>query len=132
MVQLVRSLWLHKPEETPCGQPISATEAHAMLEIARESGITQNGLSSRLRLEKSTISRIVAMLERRGWIRRQRDEKDARFIRLVLTPRGTKANTNIAASRRAKFDKIFNAVPPQRGSGLVEALSLLLEVSREL
>ncbi|HEY6233636.1 MAG TPA: helix-turn-helix domain-containing protein, partial [Candidatus Elarobacter sp.] len=80
MVQLVRSLGLHRPDETPCGQPISVAEAHALLEIAREPGLTQNGLANRLALEKSTVSRIAALLEGRGWVRRVRDDRDARFV----------------------------------------------------
>src|ERR1700736_4039432 len=111
MMQLVRSLGLHKPDETPCGQPISIAEAHGLLEIAREPGITQNGLAARLRLEKSTVSRLAAMLEARGWVRRERDERDARFVRLQLTKRGITANANIAASRRAKFERIFGTIP---------------------
>src|SRR5580658_1482608 len=102
IVQLVRSLGLHKPDETPCGQPISVAEAHALLEIAREPGLTQNGLATRLRLEKSTVSLIAGMLERRGWVRRVRDERDSRFVRLHLTKRGITANANVAESRREK------------------------------
>jgi DNA-binding MarR family transcriptional regulator len=131
MVQLVRSLGLHKPDETPCGQPISVAEAHALLEIAREPGLTQNGLAALLRLEKSTVSRVAGMLERRGWIRRLRDEHDSRFVRLHLTKRGIAANANVAASRRAKFDRIFGALPADRRGSILEALSLLLEVTRE-
>ena len=131
MVQLVRSLGLHRPDETPCGQPISVAEAHALLEVAREPGLTQNGLAIRLGLEKSTVSRIAAMLEGRGWVRRIRDERDARFVRLHLTRHGIKANARIAESRRAKFDRIFNAIPPSRRRSIVDSLSLLLEVTRE-
>ena len=131
MVQLVRSLGLHKPDETPCGQPVSIGEAHALLEIGREPGMTQNGLAARLRLEKSTVSRIAGMLERRGWVRRVRDERDARFVRLHLTRRGITANANIAESRRAKFDRIFGAIPAERRGTVLESLSLLMEATRE-
>ncbi len=131
MVQLVRSLGLHKPDETPCGQPISVAEAHALLEISREPGLTQNGLAQRLGLEKSTVSRIAAMLEGRSWVRRVRDERDARFVRLHLTQHGIKANARIAESRRAKFERIFSAIPASRRHSIVESLSLLLEVTRE-
>lgn len=131
MVQLVRSLGLHKPDETPCGQPVSIGEAHALLEIAREPGLTQNGLAGRLRLEKSTVSRLAVLLERRGWIRRLRDERDGRCVRLHLTRRGINANANIAESRRAKFDRLFGAIPAARRAAVVESLALLLEVARE-
>lgn len=131
MVQLVRSLGLHKPDETPCEQPVSIGEAHALLEIAREPGMTQNGLAARLRLEKSTVSRLAGMLERRGWIRRLRDERDARCVRLHLTRRGINANANIAESRRAKFERLFGAIPAARRDVVVESLALLVEVARE-
>jgi len=131
MVHLVRSLGLHKPDETPCGQPVSIAEAHALLEIGREPGLTQNGLARRLRLEKSTVSRIAAILERRGWVRRVRDERDARFVRLHLTQRGIKANGNIVESRRAKFDRLFCAIPASRRQSVVDSLSVLVEVTRE-
>jgi DNA-binding MarR family transcriptional regulator len=131
MVHLVRSLGLHKPDETPCGQAISIGEAHALLEIARDPGLTQNGLAARLGLEKSTVSRIAGLLERRGWILRERDERDARFIRLHLTKRGVNANANIATSRRAKFDHIFDAIPSTARAAVLESLSLLLEATLE-
>lgn len=131
MLHLVRSLGLHKPDETPCGQPVSVAEAHALLEIAREPGISQNGLAGRLKLEKSTVSRVAAMLEQRGWIRRVRDPSDARFVRLHLTQPGIKANAEIARSRRAKFDRIFTAIPAARRRSVVDSLSLLLEVTRD-
>jgi DNA-binding MarR family transcriptional regulator len=131
MLALVRSLGLHKLDETPCGQPVSVAEAHALLEIAREPGLTQNGLAVRLRLEKSTVSRIAGILERRGWIRRLRDERDARFVRLQPTRRGIAANATIAASRRAKFDRILAAIAPDRREAVVESLSLLIEATNE-
>ena len=70
MVSLVRALGLHRPDQTPCGQPVAVAEAHAVLELSREPGLSQNSLAARLRLEKSTVSRIVTLLERRGWVGR--------------------------------------------------------------
>ena len=130
-MQLMRSLGLHKPDQTPCGQPISVAEAHALLEIAREPGLTQNGLATRLGLEKSTVSRIAGMLEQRRWVRRVRDERDARFVRLHLTQHGIKANVRIAEARRGKFDRIFRAIPADRRRSIVDSLAILLEVTRE-
>jgi DNA-binding MarR family transcriptional regulator len=131
MVQLVRSLGLHQPDQTPCGQPISVAEAHTLLEVGREPGITQNGLAARLHLEKSTVSRVAAILERRGWIRRERDAVDARFVRLELTQRGIKANARIAQARREHFDRIFEAIPVAARASVIDSLAVLLEVTLE-
>jgi len=131
MVALIRSLGLHKPDTTPCGQPLSVGEAQALLEIGREPGLTQNGLAQRLNLDKSTVSRLVGMLERRAWVERVRDRNDCRFYHLRLTAAGTKANTNLARSRRAKFERIFQAIPRAQRAAVAASLSALMEAIDE-
>src|SRR5579872_6816238 len=84
MVALIRALGLHQPDRTPCGRPVSVAEAHAVLELSREPGLSQNALAARLRLEKSSVSRIVTALEKRGWVARKRDPSDNRIVRVHL------------------------------------------------
>jgi len=127
MVGLIRSLGLHKPGTTPCGQPVSVAEAHALLDVSREPGITQNGLALRLGLDKSTVSRLVVLLERRGWLERRRSASDARAVNLRLTAAGMRANANLAASRRTKFERILRAIPAARRGDVAESLTTLLE-----
>jgi len=127
IVSLIRALGLHRPDQTPCGQPISVAEAQAMLELSRAQSLAQNSLATRLRLEKSTVSRIAAALEKRGWIERKRDPIDTRVLRLRLTPLGTRVAGNLAASRAAKFDAVFKAIPESRRAAVVESLSILSE-----
>lgn len=131
MMSLVRSLGLHKADQTPCGEPVSVGDAHALFEIARETGITQNGLAQRLSVDKSTASRIAASLERRGWLRRARDQSDSRRVLLSLTAAGTRANQRIAAGRKARFEHIFEAIPPQQRDAVLTSLDILVEVIRE-
>lgn len=131
MVALVRALGLHQPDRTPCGQPVSVAEAHAVLELSREPGLSQNGLAARLRLEKSSVSRIVTALEKRGWVVRKRDPSDNRIVRVHLTGDGRTGATNLADSRRAKFERIFDAIPATQRDALLASLDTLLQVIRE-
>jgi len=110
---------------------VSVGEAHALMEVAREPGITQHGLVQRLRLEKSTVSRIAGLLERRGWITRERDAADTRYVRLRLTASGRKSNATIAAGRAAKFAKVFAALPKAQRTDVIAAISALVEELRE-
>jgi len=130
-VGLIRALGLHRPDQTPCGQPISVAEAQATLELFREPDISQNGLANKLRLEKSTVSRLAGMLERRGWIARVRDKDDSRRLRLRLTTAGRRAAQNLAASRQKKFAAVFEAIPVKSRDAVVDALSILREVLNE-
>ena len=127
IVTLIRALGLHRPDQTPCGQPISVAEAQAILELSRESPISQSGLAAKLRLEKSTVSRIAAILEKRGWLDRKRDAIDSRVLRLRLTALGTKVAGNLAKSRAAKFSAVFEAIPETQRAAVLESLSILSE-----
>src|SRR5688572_20466722 len=76
----VRAFGLHQPDRTPCGTPVPTSEAHAVGELDRAGPLTQGELGRRLRLEKSTVSRLVAQLTRRGWVRRAERGGDARLV----------------------------------------------------
>lgn len=104
---LIRALGLHRPDQTPCGAPVSVGEAQALFELANNPGISQNELAARLHLEKSTVSRLAKMLEQRGWLDRIRDKNDTRLLHLKLTAAGYKAVQRLAASRKARFTKIL-------------------------
>src|SRR5215470_8076112 len=67
---------------------VSTSEARALIELLSARGIAQGQLAALLGLEKSTVSRLAAGLERKGWLRRGRDEGNQRFVRLYLTPEG--------------------------------------------
>lgn len=131
LVALIRALGLHRPDQTPCGAPVSVGEAHALFEISRRPGISQNDLAAHLRLEKSTVSRLAKLLEQRGWLDRARDVTDARLLRLHVSSAGAKMARRLAASRRAKFSKAFEAIPAQKRQAVLDSLSLLSEVLDE-
>ena len=85
MSRLIWVFGLHKPDVTPCGQPVAVAEAHALMELTREEPLLQKDLASRLRLEKSTVSRLINTLQGRGWIGHKKSPHDGR--RGTLSPR---------------------------------------------
>ena len=74
---------------------VSSSEARALIELVTARGIAQGELAGLLGLEKSTVSRLAAGLERKGWIRRGRDEGNQRYVRLYLTPEGGEVATRV-------------------------------------
>jgi len=59
-----------------------------LLEIALFPGHTQEEISERLMMDKTTTARAVKQLETRGYISRTRDPEDRRRYRLQTTARG--------------------------------------------
>lgn len=70
------------------GTDLSGSGVHAMMEIGLHPGITAKELAARLKLEKSTISRLLKSLEARGDIIQTRSDTDGRSFALSLTASG--------------------------------------------
>lgn len=126
MVALVRSFGLHRPDETPCGEPVPVGEAHALMDLAVDGPLNHGELAARLRLEKSTVSRLVRQLEKRKWIKRTSVAHDRRIIQIQLTPAGKAAARRLADARHSKFDDLLAAVPKQKRDSILEAMSILV------
>jgi len=125
VVSFVRSFGLHKPEQTPCGQPVTVAEAHALMGLAAFGPMRQGELACRLQLEKSTVSRLVRQMEAVGRIQRRCDRQDGRAILIRLTRQGRETATQIAQARQEKFARILSAIPEGKRSMVVEAISIL-------
>ena len=131
LIAFIRAFGLHRPEQTPCGEPVSVAEAHALMELIRGEVLTQNALAQRLGLEKSTVSRLVGILERREWITRRRSPHDARMMELQLTDAGQHVAGQLAKARQAKFARLVAALPETQRPSVIEALGMLVEALHE-
>lgn len=127
---LVRTFGLHKPEETPCGQPITVAEAYTLTELAKEKQLSQNEMVQRLNLAKSSVSRIIDKLVKRGWICRDRSLADGRVWLLSLTEAGKAAAVNLAQARQAKFSHVLAHIPESERENVRHALEVLVQAMR--
>jgi DNA-binding MarR family transcriptional regulator len=122
------------PEPDPAaadpGEPpipaLSASEARALIELVAARGIAQGQLGTLLRLEKSTVSRLAAGLERKGWVRRGRDEANQRYIRLYLTPEGSQVAAQVWSAWQTRQARILAALTTEERAGLASGLRGLI------
>jgi DNA-binding MarR family transcriptional regulator len=129
LVGFVRAFGLLTGDATPCGEPIPVSEAHAITELARSEPLSQRELGERLALTKGTVSRIVGLLEGRGWVRREPSETDARSVQVRLTPAGRAAAKRLAARRRQKLASMLDALPSTERRHVIDALALLAKAA---
>ena len=130
-MRFVRNFGLHQPDRTPCGQPLPVSEAHALAEIARQGQLRQIELTRRLRLQKSTVSRLVANLVSRGWVRRSSAADDGRGVLLELTDVGAATAAQIAEARRDRLTAVLDRIPDDQRAAVVQALNTLAEAADE-
>jgi DNA-binding MarR family transcriptional regulator len=107
----------------PTGLPQpSESEARALIELVKARGIAQGELGSLLGLEKSTVSRLAASLERKGWLRRGRDEGNQRYVRLYLTPEGAAVADRLWDAWHSRQTRILAALSDEERDGLSRGL----------
>lgn len=131
IITLVRAFGWHRPASTPCGQPVPIAEAHALLELSKQDVLTQRELALRIKLQKSTVSRLVSNLEDRGWVDRRRNDVDGRARDVFLTAMGKEAAVDLATARQAKMDRILAKISDDRRQAVGESLQILIEAIHE-
>ena len=104
------------------GAVVSVSEARALIELVAARGIAQGELGSLLGLEKSTVSRLAAGLERKGWVRRGRDEGNQRYVRLYLTSEGGVIAAQLWRAWQSRQARILGSLSPEERAGLSAGL----------
>ena len=108
------------------GTRLSLSEIFALAELADGDALSQQELADRLGLEKSTMSRLAAGLERREWLSRERDPVNRRFYRLRLTAQGKDIANRIGQHFRTYHAALFEALTPTERAGLETGLPGLI------
>lgn len=126
LVSFVRAFGLiGGSERTPCGVALPISHAHAFIELSRGS-ITQRELTRALRLERSTVSRLVDKLAAKGWVDASRAPQDARSVLLSLSPAGERVAEQLERARSKRFARLLDAIPHDRRDDVLAALDVLV------
>jgi DNA-binding MarR family transcriptional regulator len=111
------------PRPDGAGLPsITGSEARALIELMSARGIAQGELAALLGLDKSTVSRLASGLERKGWIRRGRDEGNQRYVRLYLTAEGAQIGERVWQAWQSRQARILAALSAAERAGLSAGL----------
>jgi len=130
LLDLVRSITSLHVVGAEAGGQIPLSEVLALHELDDGDGLTQQDLALRLHLDKSTVSRLVAGLEQRGLVVRERDPGNRRFVRLSLTTAGRRAHRDLAAVLHDRQREVVAAMSAAERKALRTGLTALLRAMR--
>lgn len=117
-------------ELAPLG--VKLAEHEVLSHVLRAPGLSQQQLAERCFTAKSHISGLVAGLEERGWLLRERDPDDGRARRLQLTPEGRAMAERTLAAQSRIVDVMAEAVSPEELLLIEDAMSRVNERLRSL
>ncbi len=113
-----------------CG--ISLTQCHAMVEIGRAGSTSIAGLSKKLGLDNSTVSRAVEALVGKGYASRATDPNNRRFVTVSLTGKGLMEFNAIENSMNIYYEKLLDAIEEDKRDQVLESIQILIQVVCEV
>lgn len=96
-----------------CCHGVSVSQCHALDVLVREGALRLNELAVRLYLGKSTTSRVVDALLRKGYVERRTDPDDSRAVRLEATPAGRELHDRIEEDLLAETRGLLRGFGPE-------------------
>lgn len=106
------------------GTPLSPSAVHALIEIDACPGVTAGELGDRLRLEKSSVSRLLRKLIVSGDVLERADREDSRVKRLSLSEAGRERTASIHAFARTQVATALERLAPGEERTVLEGLRL--------
>jgi DNA-binding MarR family transcriptional regulator len=130
LMDLILATGLLQPDQTVPGQPVSMSQAFALHELDTDTPLSQRDLAERLHLEKSTVSRMAAEMERKGLLVRERDPGNRRLYRLRLTDEGRALHVRMATTFHEQHVRWVSAMTRTERDALLTGLPALVRALR--
>lgn len=105
----------------------TSTQCYVLMTLNREEKYTMNELSLKLNLDKSTMTRVLNILERDGYVQRFKSDEDKRVVFASLTSEGILAAKAMEASIKSYYMKIIHNLPEGRVEEVLASVSCLIK-----
>jgi DNA-binding MarR family transcriptional regulator len=125
LMDVIREMGVLRPDQVLPGWLLSLSDIYALNILAERAPISQQDLGAALLLEKSSVTRLVQQLERRGWIVRERDARDSRLRLLRLSELGARMTEEMHRHMHERHAELFEQLTPDEQSALMRGLTAL-------
>lgn len=124
IADLVRVYQFHDRDQICC-HDVSVTQCYALETLVEHGPLRLNALAERLFLDKSTTSRVVSTLVRKGYVEQRRDPSDRRATNLSATRQGARLCARITNDLIAQQKQLLQDLDPKIRAGVVQVLQRL-------
>ncbi len=128
VADLVR-VYQFRDRDRICCHDISVTQCYALETLIDRGPMRLSALAERLFLDKSTTSRVVSTLVRKGYVEQRADAQDARATTLRATRRGRSLCARITDDLVAQQKAVLQDLDPGVRSGVIQVIRRLAEAA---
>ena len=121
---VAREVTIRQASDVCCGDlTLEQFQTLRVLDVSGPSSI--GSLSTQLRVDVSTMSRNLSVLERNGYLSRARGAADARVVQVKLTAKGTRALHTLRCGERDVLSDVYDRLAPAKRPRIMKALESL-------
>ncbi len=128
VADLVR-VYQFRDRDRICCHDISVTQCYALETLVEHGPMRLSALAERLFLDKSTTSRVVSTLVRKGYVEHRADAKDGRATTVSVTRQGQRLCERITTDLVNQQKQILKDLDPELRTGVVEVLRRLAQAA---
>jgi DNA-binding MarR family transcriptional regulator len=121
---VAREVTLRQASDVCCGE-LTLEQFQTLRAVSMSEQLSIGSLSTQLRVDLSTMSRNVTVLERRRYLLRARSAEDARVVHVRLTTKGKRALETLRCDERDVLTSVYQSLPAAERPGVVKALNVL-------
>ena len=94
--------------------------------VAKAKELNMADLHQILSVQKSTTTRLVNPLIKKGLLRRDKSEHDSRAVKFTLTKEGIEIHKKVSLCMIDFFKKVTNAIPEEKKSEVLECVNIFI------
>lgn len=110
----------------------TTTQAYLLCELLCGGDLTMAELGGRLGLARSTMTRVIDALERRGVVARRATAGDRRAVLVGLTDEGRRQAEELAGCFKDVWERVIERIPAERREQVTDAIRLLLRAVEDV
>ena len=131
LTQLTRVVQF-RDRDCVCCYDVSVAQSHALERLSRVGPTNLKDFATALFLEKSSASRLVDGLVRKGYVKRKPDPADARSVALDLTKRGRALWQRIERDLLEERGRVLADLAPGERAAAIRSIKRLAEAASAL
>lgn len=124
IAELVR-VYQFRDRDRICCHDVSVTQCHALEALVERGPMRSTTLAEQLFLDKSTTSRVVATLVKKGYVEQRADAADGRATALHATPSGRRLYKRITDDLVEQQKQLLQDLEPDVREGVINVIRRL-------
>ena len=122
--RVAREVTIRQASDVCCGD-LTLEQFQTLRAVSTSDQVSIGSLSALLRVDVSTMSRNVALLERNAYLVRARSADDGRIVLVRLTAKGKRALHTLHCGERDILGDMYERLPPAERRKVLDALESL-------